>query len=195
MAGPPSTQNLSKKKKSTIAAVKSIYRAVDKKKHTLDYKKANKYDKGKTTTRRKFAAGYLWTGGKIKNISKTELKRVKKYLPKKSYSKVRAMGKRGSGDSPARCTGVTKLTTKQKGPWFDNHYYYNSCDTATIIYVMDQVAVLGGLLIGAAKPGAGAALAALVTAGNNTLKRAKDRSDLGAVIVRDTFHLIRVYPQ
>ena len=73
---------LSKAKRAEVSVAWNILsKSVSKDGKTLDYKKANKHDEGKTTIRRKVAATYLWGGKKVTHLSKAEKKKVRTTAP------------------------------------------------------------------------------------------------------------------
>lgn len=189
---------LSSGRRADLAATDSIQKHAVSKSHKLDYKKANKYDKGRTTARRKFAAGFLWAGGKITGISSAELKKVKKYIPKKRAPYHKLSDARFLPDAPKKCTGVTKYRDVYvKGPAFDRRYYLNSCDTDLLLASTDSAAILAGViavLIPPSAPGSGA-VAGFLLIGNKYITYQQGRSDLDAIIIRDYTHLLTVQPQ
>ncbi len=100
--------------------------ATGPKRKVLDYKLANKWDKGQTTVRRQFAASWLWSGKSIKNISKKERKIVRSYV-KKYLGDRKPSGARASADAVPRCTGQDKFESLGHGQW---NAHLNSCNTA-----------------------------------------------------------------
>jgi hypothetical protein len=186
---------LTKGQKQDLAAAESIRKhAVNKAHNRLNYKTAKKYDKGDYVARRKMAAGFLSTGGKITNITSGELKKVKKYLP----TKRRAANSRTLGDSPKRCTGVTKWKdTYVKGPAFQVDYYLNSCDTDFVKDASDSIAIALGIAAGIYPPSAPVVglAAGIVLLTKTAVSNAQNRSDVDAIILRDYTHILWLYPQ
>lgn len=186
---------LTKGQKQDLAVADAIRKkAVNKAHNRLNYKTANRYDKGDYVARRKMAAGFLAGGGKVTDISSAELKKVRKYLPKKH----RASNSRTLGDAPKRCTGVTKVKDYYiKGPAFDVRYYFNSCDTDFIKDATDSIAIALGIVAALFPPSAPAvgAAAGIVLLTKLAVSNAQNRSDLNAIILRDYTHLLWLYPQ
>lgn len=174
------------KKAKQLRAAQSINKhATGPKRKVLDYKLANKYDKGQTTVRRQFAASWLWTGRKIKNISVKERKivksYVKKYYGKKTASKL-SVGSDERGDRRQLCRGKGGFKSLGGGQW---NAYFNSCSTAIMIGELQ----FGGLLVGyiATKMGPSAPVgliaAALMEAGAIWITVLRDLSPDSAVWV------------
>lgn len=148
------------KKKQIQVAVDIIRRAVSKDGKTLDYKKANKYDKGEVGVRRQLAATYLWSGRKVSHISKAELKKVKKHISKKkkpkgfSHERVQSFGTSCPGNS-----GVTTVYDKHgaRRGWA---VYLNQCQTTAITATMQGIGATTAILaisLGKKRPDAAAA--------------------------------------
>ena len=73
-------KGLSKSQRAGLLTSITIFRkATSKNLKTLDYRKARKYDRGRTEARRRYAAGWLYGNKKISHIPKAELKKVKKH--------------------------------------------------------------------------------------------------------------------
>ena len=106
---------------------------------TLDYKKANKHDKGEVSVRRQLAATYLWSGRKVSHISKTELKKVKKYISKKKKPKGFTLDDAQSfGTSCPGKSGVATVYDKHRARrgWA---VYLNRCQTTAITATMQGI--------------------------------------------------------
>jgi hypothetical protein len=94
-------QRVGAKTAKQLKAAESINKhATGPKRKVLDYKLADKYDKGQTTTRRQFAASWLWSGKRVKNISAKERKVVRGYV--KTYFGKRKPTPKASGSSDLR---------------------------------------------------------------------------------------------
>lgn len=109
--------------------------------NVLDYRAANTYDRGRVTFRRKFAAGVLVSGGRITHPSKTEQRRVRAYIPK--GDPYRALPHDARAGLSARATG--DLVRKKPRPRY-TEVWYNSCQTALMIFASTSIAVLVGVL-------------------------------------------------
>ncbi len=116
-----------------LKAAQSINQhATGPKRKVLDYRLANKWDKGQSTVRRQFAASWLWSGRSIKNISKRERKVVKSYV-RKYFGKPEAVA--GSSGGGLRCCAAVPgqgsgLESLGSGNWNVN---LTSCQTAVIL--------------------------------------------------------------
>jgi hypothetical protein len=118
--------------------------ATGPKRKVLDYKLANKWDKGQTTVRRQFAASWLWSGKSIKNISKKERKIVRSYVKKyfgnrKPFPDLLAVG----SDASPRCQGRSGLESFGNGNW---NIHLSSCQTAGILLTLRYGGVASGLI-------------------------------------------------
>lgn len=152
---------LSKAKKADAQAASNIIaKATSKSAQILDYKKANKYDKGRTTARRQVAAGYLWAGKKVTHLTKTEKKKVQKYIPKK---------KAGKGFSDLRTRSDKKVVCEGKSGWvtiYDKYgtrrgwaIYLDSCETQNLKMAFYGVGFISAVVaIGAKQPHVSGAL-------------------------------------
>ncbi len=114
---------------SQYAALKIARDVINKdtKGRTLDYKKARKRFGKHSTYRRELAAAWLTSGGRIKNISKAESTKVRKYRPTSNKTAAKGLASTGTGTN---CTGDTTYFTF--GPGAPNYYFYDSCDTEDI---------------------------------------------------------------
>jgi hypothetical protein len=142
----PKYHKLSQLSKAEKSAVKLASRLTAKatKGRVLDYKRADKYDQGHPVFRRRFTAGWLFSGGKVTNISHKERKAVRRFIPK--------------GDPywmlPKDVFGVPHCTGKSKSVQRGRSYHetwHKSCRTARIIWVYASAGILLGVL-GAAMP-------------------------------------------
>lgn len=113
--------------------------ATGPKRKVLDYKLANKWDKGQTTVRRQFAASWLWTGRTIKNISKKERRVVKAYV-KKYFSKIGAATAMQMNSAP-RCRGRSGFKSMGGGEW---NAYFSSCGTTVLIAELQVAGIAAG---------------------------------------------------
>ena len=132
--------------KQIQAAVDIVLRAVSKDGKTLDYKKANKHDKGEVGVRRQLAATYLWSGRKVSHISKTELKKVKKYISKKKKPKGFTLDDAQSfGTSCPGKSGVATVYDKHRARrgWA---VYLNRCQTTAITATMQGIGATTAIL-------------------------------------------------
>lgn len=130
-------RQLSKAKRlDAQAAVRIVRNSVSNKGKTLDYRKSATFDNGRTTARRQIAAAYLWPG-KVTNISKVELKKVKTFVPKKKRpSKFDARAPRHRGtlmDANPMCTGKSGQKTYDKyGVRRGWAIYLNRCEAVNL---------------------------------------------------------------
>lgn len=187
-------RKLSKAKRSDAsAAVNIIRKSVTNKGKTLNYRKANKYDNGRTTARRQVAAAYLWAGKKITNVSKAELKKIKKYVPKKKRprkfdARTEIQDLKILLDANPACTGKSGWRTL-----YDKHgsrrgwaVYLNRCETANLKAGALTVAFVTGILAisVSSKPPAAAALgtvAAIAGLGGGVIDILQDYSVSGSI--------------
>lgn len=199
-------RKLSKTTQANLKIARTISeKAINKSRTTLDYGKANKYDKGKVTLRRQFAAGWLWSGKKISHISSAELKAVKREIPAQALAhkplKTKAYGLALVGPAKAansKCTGVTKSVQKAaKGKPWDWWYYYNSCKTNDIKFWLKVGAGAAGVVAALFPPSAPltVTVAALLVVGQDWIDNKQANSPVDAVIIRDHFHLVSVRSQ
>lgn len=183
LKGDPYKRVGAKKAKQLRAAQSINEHATGPKRKVLDYKLANKYDKGQTTVRRQFAASWLWTGRKIKNISAKERKVVKSYV-KKYFGKTKApSGLRApSLDASSRCKGKGGFESLGGGAW---NGYFNSCSTAIMIAELRYGGILVGLIATKMGPYApvGVAAAVLMEAGAEWIDLLRGLSPHSAVYV------------
>lgn len=209
--GPPVWDNrkISKTKKADIKTVSAIKRhALSKDRKTLNYNKANRYDRGRTRTRRQFAAYWHWMGRKTSHISKPERAKVKRYLPKRSYASIRdddpskAVEPEGSPafTTDKGCTGVTKFS-KAKSLILPDTWRYiyklNSCHTNAVRYTMNITAAVGAVLAIAFPPSAplSGVLAGVLVIGSETIAFKQANSDVDAVRIEDDWHWISIWSQ
>lgn len=194
-------RRISSGRKKDLAAASSIFKhAVSKKRKTLNYVTANKYDKGRVTARRKFAAGYWWAGGRITHISKAELAKVKTYRPK--HKRPRGAASFASTDGAlnaqiARCTSRSAVYKHVNGSKFYNVIFYNSCETKAVIDALNSAALLAGvvaLVQPEAAPLSGA-VAALLVIGGTTVSYYADISEVNAIVVNDHWHIVTIEAQ
>jgi hypothetical protein len=187
-------RKLSKAKRTDArAAVNIIRNSVSNKGKTLNYTKANKYDKGRTAARRQVAAAYLWAGKKITNISKAELKKVKKYVPKKKRprrfdARTPVENLRILWDANPACTGRSgwKTLYDKYGDRRGWALYLNKCETANLKAGAVTVGFVTGVLAisMATKPPAAAALgtvAAIAGLGAGVIDTVQDYSATGSI--------------
>lgn len=113
--------------------------ATGPKRRVLDYRLANKWDKGQTTVRRQFAASWLWTGRTIKNISKKERTVVKAYV--KRYFSNNGATRATQMDSAPRCRGRSGFTSLGGGEW---NAYFSSCGTTVLIAELQVAGIAAG---------------------------------------------------
>lgn len=199
-------------KADVLAGTRIFQKAVNKSQTTLDYKKANKYDNGRTTARRQFAAGWLYWGKKISNISKAERKKVRSYLPKAPLPSPALLRAKAllSADAKAdllregpACTGVTKTVTKRwpsyGGGDMTADFYFNSCDTDLIIAAGGGAAVLtgviGAMVKNAAATGIIAVVGGIIGLGAVWFDYCQRRSGVDATIYRVKHYVGWVKPQ
>jgi hypothetical protein len=172
------------KRAAELKAAQSINEhATGPKRKVLDYKLADKYDKGHKTVRRQFAASWLWTGRTIKHISKKERKVVKSYV-KKYFGKAKAPSGLAATarDASVRCTGRGGFQSLGGGEW---NGYFNSCSTAIMIAELRYGGILVGLIatkMGPYSP-AGVAAAVLMEAGAEWIDLLRGLSSSNAVFV------------
>ena len=181
------------KRTDARAAVNIIRNSVSNKGKTLDYKKANKYDKGRTAARRQVAAAYLWAGKKVTNIGKAELKKVKKYVPKKKRprlfdARTPVENLRILWDANPACTGRSgwKTLYDKYGARRGWALYLNKCETANLKAGAVTVGFVTGVLAisMASKPPAAAALgtvAAIAGLGAGVIDTLQDYSLTGSI--------------
>jgi hypothetical protein len=140
----PKHHKFSQLSKSEKAAIKLAARLDAKatKGRVLDYKRANKYDRGEVLFRRKFTAGWLSTGGKVVNISRNERKKVHRFIPK--GDKYWMLPKNSFG--VPQCSGKTKYVQRGRvgRPGYRAESWYNSCDTAKLLWVYGATSLLLG---------------------------------------------------
>jgi hypothetical protein len=141
------TQLTSTEKKQVDLGARIIHYSVSKAggRRTMDYRKADKYDQGHPTARRRVVAGFILGGGKVGHISKAELKRVRAYIPKGNPYK--GLPKNVFG--VPQCEGVSKTVKYHPVPSRNFRIYMNSCDTSLTIFTMTSISVTMGV-IGAA---------------------------------------------
>lgn len=138
-------RHLGAKTAKQLKAAESINRhATGPKRKVLDYRLADKYDRGQTKARRQFAASWLWVGKKVKNISAKERKIVKSYV--KKYFGKRKPPKASTSldqrvDRRDYCRGKGGFESLGGGEW---NAYFSSCSTAIMIAELQ----FGGLLVG-----------------------------------------------
>jgi len=202
-------REISKSRKADLKAVLSIERhALSEDRETLNYKKANKYDRGRTKARRQFAAYWRWMGGKTTHITKAERAKVKKYVPDKSYASIKdddpptAAAPEGSPAvaNAKVCTGVTKFSKARSRIIPDTgRYIYklNSCHTNAVRYTMNTTAAVGVILAVAYPPSAPLAgiLAGVLAMGSETLAYKQANSEVDAVRIEDDWHWISIWSQ
>jgi hypothetical protein len=140
-------QQLSKAKQKQVKVANYILNKALSKKGTLDYKKANAYDKRETAIRRQVAAGVLWSGRKVTNISRAERAKVKKYLPKKRASAFSLTNSRGLPDGP-KCTGNSgwRNIYDQYGTKRGYMVLLNSCETSNVVIAAGMCAFVGAIV-------------------------------------------------
>lgn len=191
---------LSKVQKKDVSAVVNIFNhAWNKKKKTLDYRKANTYDKGRTTTRRQMARGVVAGGGKLTHISKAERAKVMKIktktLKKRSSSRMSASSSRAELRA-TQCKGRNDVVTKKRTPpLFDVRYYFDSCRTDALISSLTTIGIAGGLLTAMGAVSVGPVLIAVASVGAVWLTHYQKISDIGATWVRDKNHLLTMGAQ
>jgi hypothetical protein len=110
--------------------------------NVLDYRAADTYDRGRVTFRRKFAAGVLVSGGRITHLSKAERRRVRAYIPKGDPYRALPHDAR---DRP-KCQGYSGDLVRKKPRPRHTEVWYNSCQTALIIFASTSIAALVGVL-------------------------------------------------
>jgi hypothetical protein len=172
------------KKAAELKAAQSINRhATGPKRKVLDYKLADKYDKGHTKVRRQFAASWLWSGRAIKHISTKERKIVKSYV-KKYFGKKKAPGALATRmpDAAVRCTGRGGYVSLGGGEW---NGYFNSCSTAIMIAELRYGGILVGLIATGMGPSSpvGVVAAVLMEAGAEWIDLLRGFSSHDAVYV------------
>jgi hypothetical protein len=178
--------------KAAKLVAKARNSAVSKGGGTMDYTKVKKIfaanKKYGTDWRRQMAAGYRQTGGKIKNMSKAENKKVET-LRKKIYGREkprRTMTGSRLSFGP-NCTGKSGKVVINKR---ESHTYFNSCQTNDIAYAWAGcVATMGAVIKWLAKKVPQAEIPAYLVGGFctlelGTLKRAQENSSVKAVYVR-----------
>jgi hypothetical protein len=157
--------------------------ATGPKRKVLDYKLANRYDKGHTTVRRQFAASWLWSGRSIKNISKKEREVVKSYVRKYFGSRKPSpdLVKVGSDASP-RCQGRSGWESFGNGNW---NVSLSSCQTSAIMRSLRYGGLAAGLIATKMGPSApiGVVTAFLMEAGAEWIDLIRDVSSVNAVYV------------
>jgi hypothetical protein len=154
----------------------------DSKGKTLDYKKAAKRWGKHTIYRRQFAGAWLATGGKIKNIGKSEFNRVKKYRLKAKATRATGMVSARSGTN---CTGSTSyFWAPHKGI---NFYYFDSCRTndfkANLTFCMTGAGFAAALLRNEGVAVVMAILLAGCAAATNWISKAQSNSRVNAILI------------
>lgn len=173
-------QRVGAKIATQLKAAQSINEhATGPKRKVLDYKLANRWDKGQTTVRRQFAASWLWSGKSIKNISKKERKVVKSYV-RKYYGSRKPSPDLVEVDSDAspRCRGRSGLESFGNGNW---NVHLSSCQTSAILRSLRYGGLAAGLIATKMGPTApiGVVTALLMEAGAEWI----DLSSVNAVYV------------
>lgn len=215
------------KKKPTKAQAKDLAdldymfdRSLNWKTKTIDYKKADKFDHGRTTFRRKSVAWFAWGGGKIKNISKAERKKVRSYFPKRSHHDVRFEDKidaaqtvsplgassvdAGPSRAPAKagwtCTGTRKVIyvdSRIIKNTYARQIYLDSCAANVAQYAAGAGVIAFGVLAFYFPPSAEVALwgGAILGLGALTIELFQDSSSKDAVVIRDDWYNYTIWPQ
>ena len=204
---------LNKSQKADVLAGTRIFqKSINKAHTTLDYKKANKYDNGRNTARRQFAAGWLYWGKRISHISKAERKKVRAYLPTTPLPSPALLRAKGLLTADAKadllkaglaCTGVSKQDTKSwpsyGGGDMTADFYFNSCDTDIIIAAGGVAAVLAGVIGAMVKHAAATGIIAVVGGimglGAVWFDYCQRRSGVDATIYRVKHYIGWVKPQ
>lgn len=177
------TSQLSAKEKSKVKFGWRMVHYAETKPKIIDYRRADKYDQGHVTSRRRFVAGFIYNGGKVTHIGAGELRKVKALLPHprplRAAEKPYCRGRQG-------IKVYSKLLPSYK-------MYWNSCSTARIIAVwsVDMIVLgVGATLLGATGAGAPAALvlgmlSAILALGVTIVSYYRDTSSVSSVWVRD----------
>jgi hypothetical protein len=167
-----------------LKAAQSINQhATGPKRKVLDYRLANKWDKGQSTVRRQFAASWLWSGRSIKNIGKRERKVVKSYLRKYFGSRKPSLDLLAvNSDAAPRCQGRSGLESLGSGNWNVN---LSSCQTAVILLSLRYGGIAAGLVSTKMGPSApiGVLTALLMEAGAEWIDFIRGFSSANAVYV------------
>ena len=197
-------RGLSKRQRAGLLTSIRIFRkATSRNLETLDYRKARRYDQGRTELRRRYAAGWLYGHKSISHISTAELKKVKKHKPvhEKSWNTpgllvgadlgtVAASGPRGTN-----CKGVTKQVfytlPGYDGAAIGGDFWFDSCDTNWLIGAGVGTGFLSGVVASELKKylaGPARAIIVIVGAihaiGSAWLTAAKANSEVGGVIIK-----------
>ncbi len=197
---PVTDDDLGSEKYKDVKATDSIRaHAWDRGTKTLDYKKADKYDQGRTGARRKMARGLIYAGAKFKNLSSAERKKIMAY--KMSVHGPSGLDSTRGAHKALDCRGRSDTTSKNpKGPTFTVVWYFDSCTTSAIVDSLSSCAILGGVITALTWEvpyygGYVLTVTGICILGWTVTDIAAKNSDIGAIYVKDNTELLTVGSQ
>lgn len=136
------------------------YTSVNRTTKVMDYGAANKYNPGKLTNVRIFAAGFLFGGGRLSGISPEETAKVRSYIPSIAGSTVAPDGTVTANST--ECYGrhgyvplsPAKTTLFGEESVAKFNYYFTSCETILLVAAAAAVSLTAGTAMALGGPAA-----------------------------------------